>query len=935
MAPKQCGLPWSEEILATVYKSECRHHEPVAVTHEAEGVFEQFNPSPHFEVNSCKRLERDIEARENVLQSRVAELTRVAEVLTATVEQYRLRVMEESRKAEECSAKLAEQQQENAQYRLSDTENRQQIVELEKQIALVTRSRTWRWRQNLVQMPPLKWLSNKPATASGCQCQCSTRATRANSPVAGETAEVNLAERVCTIIIPVYNAFAEAQQCLRTVLEHTDARHNVLVIDDCSPTGRFADTLPAELKNDPRLCIERNEQNLGFVQTCNRGMRKAEPFDVVLLNSDTEVTARWLDKLQEAVYSHPTIGTATPLTNAGTICSVPEFLEESDLPAGYNLHDYATLIEAVSTREYPELPTCVGFCVYIKREVLDRTGLFDERSFGKGYGEENDLSCRLRKAGYIDILDDATFVYHHGRKSFQAKTIELTKKHLRVLERKHPDYLGRVNQFIAANPLQQIHRRIHDRMLYDWNDRARYSVLHILHNRPITSKTTNLPGGVEYHVADLIREIPEAAHWSLYPACGEFHLIAHVPGCEREYYSPIRMTDLPALLSPELFDVVHLHHVNGMDYRELTRALVKHGRYFVSLHDFRLCCPTINLLTLDDRLCNGHECTTSCRQRAETIHVLRSTTTKLFRNAEAVFHFSQSTREEYSKILGDDFPWQFIEHGISVAKADEASPDDVVQPSANVPVKVAFLGGIGVNKGANLIRKIIKTKRLPSGQRVEWHLIGLIDGDLERSVRQHGRYERKNLPAIMKKVSPHFTAILSIWPETYCYTFDEAIACGIPVISTPLGAPAERLKQHQCGWICDSLTPEGFLATLQRAVENWGEYCEVRRRVNDVPLNQSRRIAGRYHEFYREGLDIPDATATVRVTTIQQRFMEETNRRGRLWHRLAGRMLNVAMAALRMLKAQPLAIRLVRRLLSTSSQRKLIELSHLSARANS
>ena len=162
------------------------------------------------------------------------------------------------------------------------------------------------------------------------------------------------------------------------------------------------------------------------------------------------------------------------------------------------------------------------------------------------------------------------------------------------------------------------------------------------------------------------------------------------------------------------------------------------------------------------------------------------------------------------------------------------------------------MGGPGIHKGVELIRQIVKHVRLPSGTPVEWHRIGPFDDELDPAVHQHGRYERDELPAILEAVSPHLVAILSTWHETYCYTFDEALACGIPVVSTPLGAPAERVRQHHCGWITESLTVESFLATLQRVVDHWEEYCAVRRRIPTIPLNDTDSIARRYHELYRQ-----------------------------------------------------------------------------------
>jgi GT2 family glycosyltransferase/glycosyltransferase involved in cell wall biosynthesis len=713
-------------------------------------------------------------------------------------------------------------------------------------------------------------------------------------------------------------------------MEHTRPHHKILVIDDCSPAGRFSDQLPDAFLATPRLRIVRNQKNMGFVATCNWAMEQTAPADVVLLNSDTEVTPGWLDKLQRAAAADERVGTVTPLTNNGTICSVPEFLNNNSLPPGCQLSDFAALVESSSAREYPMLPTCVGFCVYIKREVLDRIGGFDAEAFGKGYGEENDFSCRLQAVGYRDVLDDATFVYHHGSKSFQAQADGLIAEHLKILDRKHPDYGSRVQRFIAANPLRKVHQRIEDAIVRRWNENARYSVLHLLHYKPLTKKSANLPGGVEYHVADLVRMIPEAAHWSLYVADRDYHLTAHLPESERTYRAAVKELDLSALLRPELFDVVHVHHTLGFDFPTLAHCLLRHGQYFVSVHDYSLCCPVINLLMPDGRLCSGRECCTACHQQPGKIRSLRSTTRKVLENARAVFHYSKSTKAEFSKILDGRYPWRYLEHGVRVPATGgnhTARTDGFTKPSADVPLKVAFLGAIGPNKGANLVRDVVKRTRLPSGVPIQWHLIGIIDGELDPIVHQHGRYEREQLGTVMKAVNPHVAAILSIWPETYCCTFEEALVCGVPVISTPLGAPAERLREYGCGWIVDSLSVDGILESLQRLVDNWDEYCAVRRRIPTIALTEGDHLARRHHEIYRDSVKVHATAAQLPI--LKRLFAPGGGHATLSFQRLAASLLNAGLAALQAVKLRRLAAGVARRLLSMEARHRISTLRQL------
>src|SRR5262249_12059344 len=107
----------------------------------------------------------------------------------------------------------------------------------------------------------------------------------------------------------------------------------------------------------------------GFVASANRGMAASERH-LVPLNSHTQVTAGWLDKLQRAAYSAPEIATVTPFSNSATICSLPRFLESNALPAGWDVAAFGRLVEERSRRVYPRLPTGVGVCLYIKRQAL-------------------------------------------------------------------------------------------------------------------------------------------------------------------------------------------------------------------------------------------------------------------------------------------------------------------------------------------------------------------------------------------------------------------------------------------------------------------------------------------------------------------------------------------------------------------------------------
>ncbi len=263
------------------------------------------------------------------------------------------------------------------------------------------------------------------------------------------------------VIVPVYGAAAELEACLESLLRHTALSHHRLVLVIDGPQEPDVEAALGVLAGLPEnvVTILRNPTRRGFVGSVNRGMGLSDR-DAVLLNSDTEVTARWLEKLQEAAYSDPAIATVTPFSNNATIASLPRFAEVNALPAGWSADRFAALVERAAARERPRLPTGVGVCLYIKRKALDRLGPFDEERFGLGYGEESEFCFRALKAGFLNVLDDATFIYHAGQRSFGSSRSARVKAAHRAMRRLHPEYIATVASFLRADPLKPARERV-------------------------------------------------------------------------------------------------------------------------------------------------------------------------------------------------------------------------------------------------------------------------------------------------------------------------------------------------------------------------------------------------------------------------------------------------------------------------------------------
>src|SRR5690606_32183786 len=127
----------------------------------------------------------------------------------------------------------------------------------------------------------------------------------------------------------------------------------------------------------------------GFVKSVNRAMRHSSR-DVVLLNADTEVHGNWLDRLASHAFSNSKVATVTAFSNNATICTFPDIGGSPSLPFGKSLADIDIAFARANLGRSVEIPTGVGFCMFISRATLAHLGLFDE-AFGRGYGEETDF----------------------------------------------------------------------------------------------------------------------------------------------------------------------------------------------------------------------------------------------------------------------------------------------------------------------------------------------------------------------------------------------------------------------------------------------------------------------------------------------------------------------------------------------------------------
>lgn len=622
-------------------------------------------------------------------------------------------------------------------------------------------------------------------------------------PVPAEARRLPSLTQPVDVIIPVYKGLGDTQRCIASVLNSTcKTPWRLVVLNDASPEPEVTAWLREMAASEPRMLLLENPENLGFVGTVNRGMALSTQADVLLLNSDTEVANDWLDRLCATAYAQARNGTVTPFSNNATICSYPRFCEPNALPPGHTTASLDALAAQANPGAAVDVPTGVGFCMYIRRDCLDAVGLFDVPNFGKGYGEENDFCRRALARGWRNLHALDTFVLHSGGVSFGASKSQRELDAMETLRRLHPDYESAVMRFVAEDPAQP-YRRALDIARLKASPLAK--VLCVVHDRA---------GGTLRHVRELATALsPSALMLTLTPVPGERVLLSSAQGTEElalEFQVPGQWDALIALLRDMGVSLVHFHHLLG--HSPMVKRLPEYlGVPFdFTAHDHYSYCPQISLTDHRNRYC-GEKGIDQCREclakspapGGVDIVTWRNTHRNFLRQARHILAPSADMAMRMERFV----PEADVRHVPHLDMERTEPPPPVRRPpprAANAPLKVVVVGALSSIKGADVLEAVAIAAAKAKAP-VEFHLLGYGYRSLKTQPRAHlsvhGEYADADLPSLLEWLQPDLAWFPAQWPETYSYTLSACLQAGLPVVAPNLGAFPERLSGRSWSWV--------------------------------------------------------------------------------------------------------------------------------------
>ncbi|HTI03170.1 MAG TPA: glycosyltransferase [Acidisoma sp.] len=649
------------------------------------------------------------------------------------------------------------------------------------------------------------------------------------------------------VVVPVYRGLAQTKRCLTSLLRDPlpglgGPLHRIIVVDDASPEpalSRYLDRLAARRF----IHLLRNPRNRGFVASVNRGIKAAGRHDVVLLNADTEVPAGWLARLAGHAYSHPRVATVSPFSNNATLCSYPS-VPGGPLAFGESLARIDAACAAANAGRAVTVPTTVGFCMYLRRDALEAVGVLDEKSFGRGYGEENDYCMRAAAAGWRHLLACDLFVYHEGEVSFGAEAPERLAAQA-LLDKRWPEYRDRVGvhirldearpyrfattlQLFATNGLPTILMVQHayeggiGQYVRSLAERAqgRANILLLratMDGRGIRLAVPAAPGHPDFFIPFPELEMPKEER-------GE----ARDPLLVEQEGRAALLADLLRLLAPLRIARVHVQHWVGLklDLQALIRALAV--PFDVTIHDWFAICPRINLLPVADGPSCGEPEPAACdrciQMRDDTVaHDIigwRAEHAWLLRLADRVLCATPDSIERLARyglaaraVLA---PVEAMPDRVPPCPTPRPSPKPLRGRAAVRPLRVAVLGVLADHKGAPLVTALAETAE-PG--RIAITLIGKAERSIPAAARhalsETGAYEPEELPALIDRVDPEVIWFPAGWPETWSYTLTQAILSGRPILASDIGAFRVRLAAHpRARLIAPGARPEEALAAM-------------------------------------------------------------------------------------------------------------------------
>ena len=239
-----------------------------------------------------------------------------------------------------------------------------------------------------------------------------------------------MSEELISVIIPTYNREKLLRRAIQSVQGQSYENWEIIVVDNNSVDGSI--DLINQKFND--VVLISNKENTGFSVANNQGIKLAKGENILLLNPDTVVQEDTFIKCLEFLDNHKDAGALGVKMYDGNGRFLPESKRGLPTPsvAFYKIFGLSAIFPQsrifgryhlgyLSMNENHKVDVLSGAFMLIRNKVLDEIGLLDETFFM--YGEDIDLSYRIKKAGYENYYFSKTKIIHYKGESTKKSSI--------------------------------------------------------------------------------------------------------------------------------------------------------------------------------------------------------------------------------------------------------------------------------------------------------------------------------------------------------------------------------------------------------------------------------------------------------------------------------------------------------------------------------
>ncbi len=349
-------------------------------------------------------------------------------------------------------------------------------------------------------------------------------------------------------------------------------------------------------------------------------------------------------------------------------------------------------------------------------------------------------------------------------------------------------------------------------------------------------------GGTTMHVMDLIDSLKfDNNCFVLTVTSGYYHLYSYIGKKVTDYNLGIKTFDymfsnyndqykkmLSEVIEKFAIDIVHIHHLLGHYYDCVDVLKQKNIKTIVTIHDYFMICPQVNLLYKEKDYCGDrtfHKCAECLKGKNIDFRIRKSKIEELLMHAIDIIVPNDSVTFEFKKVY-PKIEYKLIEHGIDLKDSH------VYYKKNGKKLNVAFVGVMNYIKGAEVCKQIISS----NSKNIDYHFFGVSADKFflsnKHNYTYHGEYVRNDIVSKLRKYDIDVVCLLTICPETFCYTMSEVLAAKIPIIGFDIGAIGNRIKKYDCGWVIPiEEKSNGVISKLNYLSKNRNE---IRDKANNI-----------------------------------------------------------------------------------------------------